>query len=240
MGRKKPFIIVTADYDYDKNISLVKNSYCEALIEGGAVPVILPLTTNIELYDEYVEHCDGLMVIGGPDINAEYYGEVNMPCNGAISPYRDVMELEIIKKIALAKKPILGICRGIQAINVAMGGTLYQDINEQVKNIQLIKHGQNAPRWHATHKITIKENSIIWSSFNSLFTSVNTFHHQAVKDIAPNFEVTAWSEDGIIEAIEHKSENFIVGVQWHPEDMWKIDAIHLEIFKKFITACKNK
>ena len=237
MNKRKPFIVVTADYDYDKNISSIKNLYCEALVEAGAAPVLLPLSMNEDLLDIYIDRCDGLMVTGGQDIDAAYYGENNMPCNGAVSPYRDVMELALTKKAIANNKPVLGICRGIQVINVAMGGTLYQDIHEQIKDRKLIKHSQSAPRWYATHEVVIKKESFMWEVFNAEKACVNSFHHQAVKDIAPDFEATAWSEDGIIECIEYSKAGFITGVQWHPEDLWKQNAAEHELFKKFASIC---
>jgi putative glutamine amidotransferase len=237
MKSNKPLIIVTASYDYDKNVSSIKNSYCEALIKAGAIPVLLPLSMKDDLINLYIEKCDGLMVTGGPDVDASYYGEINMVCNGDISPYRDVMELALIKKAVLTNKPILGICRGLQMINVAMGGTLYQDINEQIKDIQLIKHSQSAPRWYASHKIKIKKNSFIWEVFDTEQVSVNSFHHQCVKGIAPGFDITAWSEDGIAEAIECTNTMFALGVQWHPEDLWKENNNQLKLFEKFVDKC---
>jgi putative glutamine amidotransferase len=237
MSNKKPLIIVTASYDYEKNISSIKNLYCEALIEAGAIPILLPLSMREDLIDSYVERCDGLMVTGGPDVDAAYYGKINMPCNGEISPYRDVMELLLIKKALLKSKPILGICRGLQMINVAAGGTLYQDIHEQIKDRQLIKHSQCAPRWYASHQIQIKKDSFIGRAINAESTKVNSFHHQSVKDVAPGFEITAWSEDGIIEAIEHDKGSYVVGAQWHPEDLWKQSDDQFAIFKGFVDIC---
>jgi putative glutamine amidotransferase len=237
MKNFKPLIIVTAAYDYEKRISSIKNMYCEALEEAGAAPVLLPLSMNKDVIDAYVETCDGLMVTGGPDLDAACYGENNMPYNGELSPYRDFMELELIKKAALSNKPILGICRGMQVINVAMGGTLYQDIHAQIKDRELIKHSQSAPRWYSTHNIDIKEGSFIYKSFKSRKASVNSFHHQAVKAIASGFDATAWSEDGIVEGIEYIKGSFIVGVQWHPEDLWKDNPIHHGVFKGFVNIC---
>jgi putative glutamine amidotransferase len=237
LKKEKPFILVTADYDYDKNISLIKNLYCEALAAAGAAPVLLPLSMSEDLFEIYIDRCDGLMVTGGPDLDAAYYGENNMPYNGEVSPYRDVMELALTKKAIHNNKPVLGICRGIQVINVAMGGTLYQDIHEQIKDRQLIKHSQSAPRWYTTHEVVINKKSFMWDVFNAEKVRVNSFHHQAVKDIAPDFEATAWSEDGIVECIEYRKDCFAAGVQWHPEDLWKQNAVHHELFKRFASIC---
>lgn len=240
MTMTKPLIIVTAAYDHDKNISSIKNLYCEALVEAGAAPVLLPLSMNKDLLDIYIEKCDGLMVTGGPDVDAVYYGENNMPYNGELSPYRDFMELEIIKRAFQSNKPVLGICRGMQVLNVAMGGTLYQDIHAQIKDRQLMKHSQSAPRWYTTHNILIKGGSFIGTCLNAEKASINSFHHQAVKDIAPGFDATAWSEDGIIEGIEYKAGCFAVGVQWHPEDLWKESSLQHELFKQFVNMCQHK
>lgn len=240
MKVRKPLILVTAAYDYEKNISSIKNAYCEALIEAGAAPVLLPVSLNNDLLDVYIDECDGLMVTGGPDVDAAYYGENNMLYNGEISPHRDYMELELIKRAVLNNKPVLGICRGMQVINVAMGGTLYQDIHEQIKVKELIKHSQNAPRWYTTHQIVIEKYSFMWEVFNAERVSVNSYHHQAAKDIAPDFKITASSEDGIVEAIEYSKSCFIVGVQWHPEDLWQKNPSHHQLFKKFINICSTQ
>lgn len=237
MKNKKPLILVTAAYDYEKNISSIKNAYCEALVEAGAAPLLLPVSLDNNVLDAYIDNCDGLMVTGGPDMDAAYYGENNMPYNGELSPYRDLMELELIKKAVLNNIPILGICRGMQVINVAMGGTLYQDIHEQIKDKQLVKHSQNAPRWYGTHEIAIERDSFMWEVFKNERVSVNTFHHQAVKDTAPDFKVTARSKDGIVEAMEYIKPSFVVGVQWHPEDLWQKNPIHHQLFKNFVDKC---
>lgn len=237
MKNGKPLIIVTANYDYEKSLSYIKNLYCEALVEAGAAPVLLPLSMNQEVIEAYVDKCNGLMVVGGPDVDPVYYGENNMPYNGELSPYRDVMEIALVKKAVLSNTPVFGICRGIQVLNVAMGGTLYQDLHQQIKEREIIKHAQSAPRWHNTHQVVIKKDTFMWEVYNTEKVPVNSFHHQAVKDIAPDFEPTAWSEDGIVEAIEYSKDSFAVGVQWHPEDLWQQQDLHRELFKQFVKMC---
>jgi putative glutamine amidotransferase len=236
---KKPLILVTADYDYNKDASQIKNLYCEALAEAGAAPLLVPISEREDLFHTYIESSDGIMITGGPDIDPFYYGESTLPCNGEVSPYRDFMELKLIKKAFQSKKPMLGICRGIQCINIALGGTIYQDIHEQLKDKQLIKHSQNAPRWHVTHEVSIKKGSFLHQVCKSEKTYVNSFHHQAVKDIAPDFQATSWAEDGIIESIEYSKDCFIVGVQWHPEDLWKKHAAQKELFVEFVENCRR-
>lgn len=237
MKTNKPLIGITPGYDYKKSLAFVRPGYCEGLIEAGGQPVVISHTSCRDILDDIFDRLDGILISGGPDIDAGYYGEPNLPFNGEISPVRDSMEIYLIKKAILSLKPVFGICRGIQVINVAAGGTLYQDIHSQIKDVPVIKHSQEAPKWYPTHDIEITGGVHVASSFNEKKIRVNSFHHQAIKDIAPDFIEVARSQDGIIEAIEHKSHRFAVGVQWHPELMWEKNRIYLDIFKLFINSC---
>ncbi len=237
----RPLIGITPAYSYDEEKIYINNGYMEAVNRAGGLAVLLPLTDNDSLIMDFIKRCDGFLISGGPDTDAKYYGENNLVYNGTISPLRDVMEIHIVKKAFKAKKPMLGICRGIQILNVAMGGTLYQDINSQIKGENILKHSQSAPRWYPVHEIYIERDSIIWETFKTEIARVNSFHHQAVKDIAPGFMATSKAADGVIESIEYieKQKQFAVGVQWHPEIMWKKDATYLKIFEHFICAGKR-
>lgn len=122
-------------------------------------------------------------------------------------------------------------------MNVAIGGTLYQDIYSQNTDKELIKHSQTAPKWYPTHKVKLEEGSIVKRAHGAEIIAVNSFHHQAIREPAPEFIVTGRSEDGIIEAIEHRNCKFAVGVQWHPEHMWNKDSSFLNLFKSFVKSC---
>jgi len=235
---RKPLIGVTPAYDYDSGETSSKKGYCEAVNKAGGVAMLFSVSLDEDVLTEAFMRCDGLVVTGGPDINPQYYGEKNMPFNGKISPYKDYMDDFMIKKAFEYNKPVLGICRGIQSINVALGGTLYQDVHVQVNDREIIKHRQEAPYWYPIHKIEIIKDSIVWNSFKSDSIGVNSIHHQAIKDLAPSFVVTSRASDSIIESIEHIEHNFLVGVQWHPERMWEQSPVYLGIFEKFIEACK--
>ncbi len=238
MNNKRPLIGITPWYDYTNQQTFIKKGYCEGVNEAGGLGVLLPMCTHQDLMENMVEHCDGFLISGGPDVDPKYFNEINLPFNGDISPYRDIMEVYIIKRAIELNKPVFGICRGIQIMNVAMGGSLYQDIHSQIQNTCLIKHSQAAPSWYPTHSISIKEGSLLKKLLKSETIGVNSFHHQSVKNIAPGFEISSLSEDGIIESIEYKNHKFALGVQWHPELMWESDKIFLSLFEGLVQSCK--
>jgi putative glutamine amidotransferase len=239
MQIKKPFIGITPGYDADKDISFIKSGYYEGVLKAGGLPVLIPLNINEDILNDYFNRCDGFLLSGGSDIDAMLYGENNLPANGEISPLRDLMEVFIVKKAIELNKPILGICRGIQVMNVAQGGTLYQDMGTQIKDREVIKHDQSAPKWYPTHNVKIENGSIVRSLLGKDQIRVNSFHHQAVKDVAKDFWVTSSSEDGIIESIEHKNHIFALGVQWHPELMWKENDEFLKFFKELVVKSQE-
>ncbi|HHW48242.1 MAG TPA: gamma-glutamyl-gamma-aminobutyrate hydrolase family protein [Clostridiaceae bacterium] len=236
MSKYKPLIGVTPFYDYEKKITYIKHGYMEGIAEAGGLGVLLPLMQKEDELADICKRLDGFLISGGPDIDAGLFGEENLPFNGEISPLRDSLEIFIAREAIRSGKPILGICRGIQVLNVALGGTLYQDIYSQIKNKVLIKHSQNAPKWYPTHCIAVEEGSKVWTVYKRERVCVNSFHHQAIKDVADGFLVTSRTSDGIIESIEHAKHVFAVGVQWHPELMWEKDKQHLGLFTKFIEA----
>lgn len=243
----RPLIGITPAYSYDEEKIYINDGYMEAVNRAGGLAILLPLTDDEDMMLEFVKRCDGFLLSGGPDIDAKYYNENNMSINGKISPLRDVMEIYIVKKAFETRKPIFGICRGIQILNVAMGGTLYQDINTQLKEQPILKHSQDAPKWYPFHEIYIKKDSIVQEAFKTNIARVNSFHHQAVKDVAPGFEITSKAPDGVIESIEYggqyvdeyNDKPFMIGVQWHPEIMWKKDMVYLKIFEYFISEAKG-
>jgi putative glutamine amidotransferase len=182
---------------------------------------------------------DGLVLSGGSDVDPHYFGEEPHPKIGNITPERDKTEFLLTKAMLKRNKPILAICRGIQILNVAAGGKLYQDIASQYEG-ELIQHSQKAPRSYLAHSVQVTPGSLLAKSAGSESFRVNTFHHQAVSTVAPGFEVTAVASDGIIEGIESADYHFALGVQWHPESSYDEDIISRNIFAAFIKACKEK
>lgn len=221
---KKPIIGITGNYD--KETCSLAEGYYQSVLNAGGVPVVIPPTpptTKAEELTDLLDHIDGIIFSGGGDINPLFFGEEPVKELHSITPERDMQEL-ILAKLAYDRQiPMLGICKGIQIINAALGGTNYQDINTQMEG-ERIKHSQDQDRRYSSHTVIPapsqdKENkeSILWKIFNSEELAVNSFHHQACKSPAPCLKVTAISTDGVIEAVESNEFKSILGIQWHPE-----------------------
>lgn len=223
------------DFYWDIEKTYVVSDYIQAVQAAGGIPIIIPLTLDDEILRAQIGMVDGIIVPGGIDINSLLYDEEPIKDQGFISEETDEFDIKSIKIAREMSKPILGICRGIQSINVAFDGSLYQDLS-QIKT-RYILHNQKAKRSFASHTINIHDDSILHDILGSK-AIVNSFHHQSVKHVAPGFKITAYSEDGVVEAIE-SNEGFILGVQWHPESMITKYENMLKIFERFIEECKK-
>lgn len=208
----------------------------EGVNAAGGIAVLLPLDMGREMLEEVLDRFDGFLLSGGPDIDARYFGEENLKFGGKISPYRDAAEIKLARAAVELGKPLLAICRGLQVLNVALEGTLYQDIHSQLKDRELLKHWQEAPDWYPAHDVKLEKDTKLRSCFRKESLGVNSYHHQAVKAVGKGLGITAVSSDGIIEALEHESHRFAVGVQWHPEMMWREDREYLKLFEALINS----
>ncbi|MDW7660767.1 MAG: gamma-glutamyl-gamma-aminobutyrate hydrolase family protein [Bacillota bacterium] len=198
----------------------------EAIINSGGCPVILAETSDERTLDDYISSIEGLLLSGGGDIDPKHYGEV-IDGSVRIDEKRDAFELLLYQKAMEKGIPVLGICRGIQIINVAAGGSLHQHI----ENHNRIDSEGN-PRFH---NVNITENTSLHRIFGVPALETNTVHHQSVKTVAPGFRVSAVAGDGTIEAIE--SENgFSIGVQWHPEELYRTQNIYRKLFDAFVSS----
>lgn len=216
--------------------SYVNHDYVKSIEKSGGIPVILPVNNDADELASILSRLDGIVLSGGSDIDPLLYGEDPLPKLGFVFKEVDTFYDTLIHKAAQLHVPIFGICKGIQAINVAFGGTLYQDLEAQKGNVY--KHTQQTPREIPSHRITIKKDSYL--SFLGERILVNSFHHQAIKEVAPGFKVSAHAADGVVEAIESMEEGFILGVQWHPEMMASHDdQSMLKLFEKFNTICQK-
>jgi putative glutamine amidotransferase len=233
---KRPVIGITPGYMRENNKLSLGPGYANGVIKAGGLAVILPLCAEDSIVESILETVDGILFSGGADIDARYFGEENMKYGGKISPERDSFELLLARKAIARKMPVLGICRGLQLLNIVLGGTLHQDIYANRGQGEILKHWQDAPDWYPVHDIRIKAGSRLHSIYGTEGLSVNSFHHQAIKDAGSGLSIIASSSDGIVEAVEGTDSNFIVAVQWHPEDMWQENPVHLKIFEAFIEA----
>lgn len=233
---KRPIIGITPGLLRDKNKLCLGQGYVNGVNKAGGMAVILPLVAGDDIVDRIMEAVDGILFSGGPDIDARYFGEENLKYGGEISPERDSFELLLAKKAIEQRKPVLGICRGMQLLNVALGGTLHQDIYIGYSPGEVLKHWQEAPEWYPVHDVRISEGSRLNSIYSSVTLGVNSFHHQAVNKPGSGLSIAAKSSDGIIEAVEGLDDQFITAVQWHPELMWQENPLHLRLFEAFVSA----
>ena len=198
--------------------SCVNDDYITSVLDAGGIPFVIPVNTDEEVIREQLKHIDALIISGGDDVNPQEYGEEQLLKNGVPNVERDKFDLTLIKIAKEMKIPTLAICRGLQAANVAFGGTLYQDLS-YAENVT-IKHDQEGSPETPSHKIEVNEKTLLHDIMGEKEIWVNSFHHQGVKDLAEIFTVSAKSSDGLIEAFEYKEEKyFFLAVQWHPEMM---------------------
>lgn len=220
----------------------IHQDYVTAIVKAGGIPLLLPLHDSPDIMKAQIQSVDGILFSGGQDIHPLHYKEEPKSCLEEVCVDRDFYELEILKCAHLLNKPILGVCRGLQLLNVAFGGTLYQDIERQFPTFPS-QHSQKSEKSAATHTVNVVPHTRLYSIFESETLLTNSFHHQAVKDLAPDFFINAQAKDGIIEGIEKKGSSFILGVQWHPEMMAEKHPIMLKLFSAFVAAAllnKNK
>ncbi len=229
----KPLIGITCAWDEESGSFCLSRMYIESVEAAGGVPLLLASAADGVSLERMVGAVDGLVLSGGTDVDPAHFGEEPVPAGGELCPERDAFELALAKLALAADMPLLGICRGMQVLNIAAGGDIYQDMASQMEE-PLLKHFQQAPRWYPTHGITVLQGTILASLLGSGPARVNSYHHQAVRKVAPGFVVSARSGDGVIEAVEAKGLLFALGVQCHPEAMWKKHPVFLNLFRKLV------
>ena len=213
--KRRPIIGITGNYDTGKCTLL--EGYYRSVLEVGGTPLIIPPCDDTDMMVSLLDRVDALILSGGGDINPLYLSEEPLRELGGINPARDWHELMLVRLAANRQIPILGICRGIQVMTAALGGKLYQDIYREAS--ATLKHSQDTERHVCSHTVRIASGSLLHRILGTEMLPVNSFHHQAVKEAAPGFAATAYSADGIIEAMESTQHKSILGVQWHPECM---------------------
>ena len=243
MTSRRPTILISMDYQEQSSrrgpvpTMCLTRQYADAVLDAGGLPWLCPYTNNPQVLDLYVEKADGLLLSGGDfDIDPTLFGEQPHPKLGTIVPERTQVEQELLRRAETLGKPILGICGGMQLMNVYRGGTLFQDIDSQRNNA--LEHQQAGPKDEPGHSVSIAAKSRLHRITDLLEIGVNSTHHQAIKDLGKDLQVSACAPDGLVEAIEDPLYSFYLGVQWHPEAMGM--PAQKAIYKAFIDACLSQ
>lgn len=233
----KPVIGITSDYNGGDRpefggkepTAFIRNRYVRAIERCGGIPFVIPPVEASKLAGDFLSRIDGLLLTGsGPDIDPALYGERQRFRFKKVDPKRSALERELVKRACEKKMPVLGICGGMQLLNVAGGGSLYQDLPKQLPHT--LKHDVGGK---ITHPVEIKKGTILARILGQLTLPVNSSHHQGVKEPAPGYIVNAMAEDGVIEGIEAPDFPFVLGLQWHPEYLHEED-LSRKIFKAFL------
>jgi putative glutamine amidotransferase len=245
--KRSPVILITPSTERngaefaDASISL-SNRYADAVMAGGGLPLILPATTSRAVIAEVVRRCDGVLMTGGDDIDPKLYAR-DLPDKLAktvspLEPERDAWEKEVVAEVFAQRKPLFGICRGHQMLNVALGGTLVVDIATQLPNT--LNHRRMDAKNEPVHDVKVVPDTLLAKLAGQQSFGVNSTHHQAIGKLASKLRVAAQSPDGVIEAVELKDAGqgpFLLGVQFHPERLMDRNAVFRQLFSGFVEAC---
>ena len=231
---RKPIVGVMPLWDDEKDSIWMLPGYLDGVRQAGGIPIIFPFTTDAQELEQLVRLCAGFLFTGGHDVSPQIYREAALEGLVDCCEKRDQMETAVLRQALAEDKPILGICRGIQFINAALGGTLYQDLPTQ--HPSEINHHQDPPYDVPTHEVNVAAGSPLHKCIETDRLLVNSYHHQAVKDVALELSVMATSSDGLVEAVYKPDASFLWAVQWHPEFSYQTDANSTKIFSAFVNA----
>lgn len=258
----KPLVGLTC-YRHNLNLSTpgsdllgaqLSDDYSQGVEAAGGVPLLIPYLATKDTVRTLAERIDGLLLTGGNDVDpATYHTEPEVGL-GVICPERDELEVLLLQEVLQLGKPVLGICRGLQLMNAALGGTLVQDLTRAKRG--KIQHNQKAPRHHLSHTVHIEQGSRLYDLLGRVTkVRTNSFHHQAVLQLAPSLRAVAWDDEGLIEGVEMKPaggrhrhgdsaeltvrQPFVVAVQWHPENLWRTSPEFLGLFRGLVEAAAS-
>jgi putative glutamine amidotransferase len=215
--------------------------YFDAAVCSGAVPWMVPLLDDdVATLREIYDRLDGVLLPGGVDVDPAQFGEARRPGCGVIDPARDRVELQLVRWAAAEGKPVLGLCRGLQVLNVALGGSLYQDLGTEKPDG--LKHdcfpNEGYARDHVAHDVAVSDGSHLRAAFRRAVVGVNSMHHQGILRLASPLVASAVAPDGLVEAVEAAEGGYLVGVQWHPEVFDGRDPGTRRLFEGFIAAAR--
>ena len=240
-----PRIAVSTSVTVDKypERAYVNASYLNAVQQAGGVPVPMPPQLRDAARDRILEHVDGVLLTGGGDVDPARFGEARHPTTSEVSAARDMLEIELTRWAVTKRVPLLAVCRGLQVLNVALGGSLYQDIpSEPGSPLDHSQAGlQGKARHILTHHVKVRDGSRLAGILGALEVDVNSFHHQAIKRLGEGLADVAWAPDSIVEGVELRAaDQFVVGVQWHPEELVASDRAAFNLFAALVSRARDR
>lgn len=230
---ERPVIGISGSHNAEETLFSIRENYMNAVLRAGGIPVLLPETADPETVHALLDVIDGLLLAGGGDVRPSCFGEEAIPACGQPDDLRDAFELQMIPEAVKRKMPIFGVCRGIQVLAVALGGTLIQDIESQCGIVKAV-HSQEPPYSEPVHTVHFEENGLFASITGVTSMRTNSMHHQAIKDPGEHLVVEGHAEDGIIEAVRSKEDDSILAVQFHPEYLAEHSEQAARLFRHFV------
>ena len=240
LSQRRPRIGITMRLELETDRFYLSRHYSEAVEAAGGTPVHISLIPKPDYISSVMDDLDGVLLPGSDsDVDPLRYGAAPHPHLGSVHPVKDETDLLVLEEIERRQLPLFAICFGMQVLNVSRGGTLIQDIPSQLP--KAIKHQQGPPRDRRSHAVSFAKRSLLFSLAENESVLVNSHHHQAVEKVGRELVATAWSSDGLIEALEDsRPDRFVVAVQWHPELGWKDDPLSQALFARFVAATSQQ
>ena len=237
MKNARPMIGLTPWLHMEERWLRVHAAYMESVLAAGGLPVMLPLTEDEDALREMMARCDGILLTGGVDVDPALYGQTDTTGTVVVCPPRDPVELWLVREALAADKPLLAICRGLQVLNVALGGDLWLDLPSQRPSE--VRHRQEGTGEEPSHTVRVLPDTPLYEICGRDSLQVNSLHHQAIRTLAPGLKLMAEAEDGLPEAAWLPGKRFVFGVQWHPELLSKQDESSRMVFRSFVETCRT-
>jgi putative glutamine amidotransferase len=237
---RRPLVGITPDVEGDAEAAryVVKTAYAEAVLRAGGLPLVLPLSADISVVEAYLDRVSAVVVTGGAfDVPPSAYGQKEREGLGPLKPGRTAFETLLVQAALRRRLPILGICGGMQLLNVVLGGTLYQDLARELPGAK--EHEQKSAKTQPSHPVDVRDGSVLADVLGRGQLMVNSTHHQAVSQLAPGLKVSAASPDGVVEAIESTEYPFVLGVQWHPELLLQSMPLQLGLYRALVQKARE-